>query len=144
MRTITVENNNSQFVCACVREGERERGPPPYYIQFISRLTVRSCDAAKDCRFSAHCTTMCDESARKCTAELVRPNLHLGCRVLKEYLLYDVPDDGGVDLDAELRRLFARCEVLENKNDQVDVTPTLLLNEIKSLLWKRISNSANV
>ena len=102
-------------------------------------LTPRSCVAAQDCRLSAHCTTMCDESAGKCTGELVRPNLHLGCRILKEYLLYDAPDD----LVGEMNRLFARCRVLESKNDQVDVGPTLLLNEIKSLLWKRISNTVN-
>ena len=103
-------------------------------------MTPRNCEVSSDCRLSDHCTTMCDESARKCTGELVRPNLHLGCRILREYLLYDAPED----LVAEMKRLFARCEDLETKNDQVDVAPTLLLNEIKNLLWKRISNSANV
>ena len=89
---------------------------------------------------SDHCTTMCDENARRCTGELARPNLHLGCRILKDYLLYDAP----LDLEAELRRLFSRCEVLEARSDAVDIRPTLLLNEMKSLLWKRISNNVNV
>ena len=112
-----------------------------YSKEMLARaMTSRSCRQSNDCRLSTHCTTMCDESAGKCTAELARPNLHLGCRILRDYLLYDAP----ADLTEELKRLFTKCDVLETKNDGVDVAPILLLNEIKSLLWKRISNTANV
>jgi len=81
--------------------------------EMLARLmTSRGCRrSAEDCRLSAHCTTMCDESAGKCTAELARPNLHLGCRILRDYLLYDAPED----LRGELKRLFAKCDVLERK-----------------------------
>jgi len=103
-------------------------------------LTSRPCTKATDCRISDHCTSMCDETSHKCTARMTKPNLHLGCHILEEYITEDAPSDS----KAELKKLFDRCRNLEPKSDGVDVAPMLLLNELKAFLWKRISNDASV
>lgn len=100
-----------------------------------SRFEGHKCDSEDDCTYSPHCTMVCDTQSSQCTDEIVRPNLYLVCQLMKEYALDDAPGH----VYPEFVNLLNRCDKLSYiNNTRTDMEHSLVLNDLKSLLWKQI------
>ena len=100
-----------------------------------SKFQERKCDTELDCVYTQHCSTVCDEKTNLCTEEIVRPNLHLACQLMKEYVLEDSPGH----IYPEFVNLLNRFDKLSYiNNTKTDMEHSLVLNDLKSLLWKQI------
>ena len=97
----------------------------------------QSCQSEQDCVYTSHCTTTCDRASRKCSGELVHPNLHLVCQIMEPYIKLGAPPG----IRGDLITLFDRCRHLSSDRDNHELEHSLLLNDFKSLLWKQISES---
>ena len=100
-----------------------------------TQLKDKKCESEKDCVHSEHCTTLCDKKTHSCGEDILRPNLHLVCRMIVEYILEDSPED----VYRELVGLLDRCDKLSYLNNtNTDIEHSLVLNDLKSLLWKEM------
>ncbi|XP_078406391.1 divergent protein kinase domain 1B isoform X1 [Cetorhinus maximus] len=97
----------------------------------------RHCEHNTDCTHGKDCTATCDKLVKQCNTELIQPNLAKICGLLREYLLYGAPSD----FRDELQKHLQTCMTLNGLASQMEVHHSLLLNNIKTLLWKKISNS---
>ncbi|XP_030625405.1 divergent protein kinase domain 1B [Chanos chanos] len=100
-------------------------------------LRGRACETNADCTFGRDCTATCDRLARQCNTEVVQPNLAKVCGILQEFLLFGAPSDLREDLEKQLRT----CVTLSGLASQMEVHHSLILNNLKTLLWKKISNT---
>ena len=103
--------------------------------EILAFLWKTPCERDKDCRYTDHCTAVCDTKAKECTDELVRPNLHLVCGLVQPYLLLNVPKH----LEQDLNRLLSRCLLLSANSTGFYVEHSIVVNLLKSFLWKQIS-----
>ena len=94
------------------------------------------CTTHDQCRYTKHCTTVCDKDNRKCTGDLVEPNLSLVCGILSPYLLPDIPKV----IRADFLNMVFRCSQLRTNSPDFDVQHSLIINDLKSLLWRHISS----
>ena len=102
-----------------------------------SKFQGQKCDTELDCVYTPHCTAVCDAATHLCSEEIVRPNLHLVCQLMKEYVL----DDSPAYVYPEFMNLLNRCDKLSYiNNTRTDMEHSLVLNDLKSLLWKQIDN----
>lgn len=97
---------------------------------YLSELTCKTDDG---CRYSHNCESRCDLATNKCSADISKPTLHHVCKIMQEYLIKSVPSR----VQGELQSLLLRCDNLDTRSD---VEHSLLLNDLKSLLWKQISD----
>ncbi|KAG8518632.1 Divergent protein kinase domain 1B [Galemys pyrenaicus] len=100
-------------------------------------LRGRRCEGAADCTYGRDCRAPCDRLLRQCKGELLRPNLAKVCELLGDYLLPGAP----ADLRAELGRQLRTCSTLSGLASQVEAHHALVLSQLKTLLWKRISST---
>ncbi|XP_076140935.1 divergent protein kinase domain 1B [Alosa pseudoharengus] len=100
-------------------------------------LRGRPCQTNADCTYGRDCTATCDRLARQCNTEVVQPNLAKVCALLQGFLLFGAPADLHADLDKQLRT----CVTLSGLASQMEVHHSLVLNNLKTLLWKKISNT---
>uniref|UniRef100_A0A8B9HTB3 Divergent protein kinase domain 1B n=1 Tax=Astyanax mexicanus TaxID=7994 RepID=A0A8B9HTB3_ASTMX len=100
-------------------------------------LRGRTCQNNADCTFGRDCTATCDRLARQCNTEVVQPNLAKVCALLRDFLLFGAPADLLDDLDKQLRT----CVTLSGLASQMEVHHSLVLNNLKTLLWKKISDT---
>lgn len=100
-------------------------------------LRGRTCEANVDCTYGRDCTATCDRLARQCNVEVVQPNLAKVCALLQDFLLFGAPLDLREDLEKQLRT----CVTLSGLASQMEVHHSLVLNNLKTLLWKKISNT---
>lgn len=100
-------------------------------------LRGRTCEANADCTYGRDCTATCDRLARQCNVEVVQPNLAKVCALLQDFLLFGAPSDLKEDLEKQLRT----CVTLSGLASQMEVHHSLVLNNLKTLLWKKISNT---
>ncbi|XP_016325761.1 protein FAM69B-like [Sinocyclocheilus anshuiensis] len=100
-------------------------------------LRGRTCEANADCTYGRDCTATCDRLARQCNVEVVQPNLAKVCALLQDFLLFGAPLDLREDLEKQLRT----CVTLSGLASQMEVHHSLVLNNLKTLLWKKISNT---
>ncbi|KAG9266012.1 protein FAM69B-like [Astyanax mexicanus] len=100
-------------------------------------LRGRTCQTNADCTFGRDCTATCDRLARQCNTEVVQPNLAKVCALLRDFLLFGAPADLLDDLDKQLRT----CVTLSGLASQMEVHHSLVLNNLKTLLWKKISDT---
>ena len=97
-------------------------------------LSTHECMTDEDCVYTRHCSTTCDTRTHKCTGDVVNPNLKTLCVVLEDYIMINCPKH----IKADLRRLVDRCKALDNRSGQVELQHSLILNDLKLLLWKQI------
>lgn len=97
----------------------------------------RHCEHNADCTHGKDCMATCDKLAKQCNTELIQPNLAKICGLLQEYLLYGAP----TDFRDELQKHLQTCMKLNGLASQMEVHHSLLLNNIKTLLWKKISHT---
>ncbi|XP_061436114.1 divergent protein kinase domain 1B-like isoform X2 [Lethenteron reissneri] len=100
-------------------------------------LAARRCDSDGDCVVGSDCRAACDRLARRCSPDAIQPNLPKVCALLAEYLLAGCP----AHVAAELRRQLAVCTSLRGSANTMEVHHSLVLNNLKALLWKQISNA---
>ncbi|XP_023673694.1 divergent protein kinase domain 1B-like isoform X1 [Paramormyrops kingsleyae] len=100
-------------------------------------LKGRHCESNTDCTYGKDCTATCDKLVKQCNTEVVQPNLAKVCRLLQDYLLFGSPSDLRVDLEKQLRT----CVTLSGLASQMEVHHSLVLNNLKTLLWKKISDT---
>ncbi|XP_041967788.1 divergent protein kinase domain 1A-like [Alosa alosa] len=104
---------------------------------FQEAMRERRCETDADCVYGADCLTTCDLTKRRCTTEVTRPNLAKACGALKDYLLWGAPSDVREELE---KQLYA-CIALKGATEQMEMEHSLILNNLKTLLWKRISHT---
>uniref|UniRef100_A0AAY5EQN0 FAM69 N-terminal domain-containing protein n=1 Tax=Electrophorus electricus TaxID=8005 RepID=A0AAY5EQN0_ELEEL len=100
-------------------------------------LRGRACRGSDDCTFGRDCSATCDRLARRCNTEVVRPNLAKACALLADFLLFGAPSDLRDDLERQLRT----CATLSGLASQMEVHHSLVLSNLKTLLWKEISDT---
>lgn len=105
--------------------------------ELIGMLEGRSCSSRDDCSYTEMCGTDCIAATGKCNSTILRPSLHYVCRIVEEYVLQDAPTDLVFDMD----RLLGRCAQLGKDSSTAQVEQSLILNDLKLVLWKRISYS---
>ncbi|KAK2495774.1 hypothetical protein MC885_020739 [Smutsia gigantea] len=100
-------------------------------------LQGRRCEHSADCTFGHDCRAPCDKLLRQCKGDLIQPNLAKVCELLRDYLLPGAP----ADLQEELGRRLRTCTTLSGRADQVEAYHALVLRQLKTLLWKKISHT---
>ena len=93
------------------------------------------CFTENDCRFSNYCSFACSKE-NYCSTVIVQPNLYHVCRLVAEYLR------PGVDRKvwANLSVLLDRCDKLNSTIGHSAMEESLLINDLKSFLWRHISH----
>lgn len=104
---------------------------------FEEIIRQQRCDVDEDCLFGADCLTSCDLTKHRCTPEVTRPNLAKACDTLKDYILRGAPSDVSEELE---KQLYA-CIALKGSAEQMEIEHSLILNNLKTLLWKKISHT---
>nr|XP_061790324.1 divergent protein kinase domain 1A-like [Nerophis lumbriciformis] len=104
---------------------------------FRKAIRRRRCEKDADCVYGVDCLTSCDLTKRRCTPELAEPNLAKACRVLEDYLLRGAPSD----IREELEKQLYTCATLQGSAERAEIQHSLVLNNLKSLLWKKISHN---
>jgi len=99
-----------------------------------SLLQDLKCTRNKQCSYTEHCRTICNVDEGRCTGQLVRPNLSLICDILKPYLLPNMPKV----IRADFLNLIARCVKLWTMAPDFEVQHSLIINDLRSLLWRHI------
>ncbi len=100
-------------------------------------LQDRQCRTAGDCVFGANCRSFCDSDTGHCSGEVVRPNLQRVCEMIYDFLLRSAPSA----INSQLEKDLDKCVALEKTSANMLMDHSLLLNEMKDILWKQISNS---
>uniref|UniRef100_A0A8B9EVE3 Divergent protein kinase domain 1B n=1 Tax=Anser cygnoides TaxID=8845 RepID=A0A8B9EVE3_ANSCY len=100
-------------------------------------LKGRHCEQNVDCTYGEDCTATCDKLMKQCKGDVVQPNLAKVCGLLQDYLLYGAPPE----LKDELQKQLRTCMTLSGLASQMEVHHSLVLNNLKTLLWKKISNT---
>ncbi|XP_013919879.1 PREDICTED: protein FAM69B [Thamnophis sirtalis] len=100
-------------------------------------LKGRHCEQNTDCTYGKDCVAPCDKLMKQCKSDIVQPNLAKVCGLLLEYLLHGAPSD----LKEELQKQLKTCTTLSGLASQMEVHHSLVLNSLKTLLWKKISNT---
>lgn len=100
-------------------------------------LQGRRCEHSADCTYGRDCRAPCDRLMRQCKGDLIQPNLAKVCELLRDYLLPGAPADLREELGSQLRT----CTTLSGLASQVEAHHSLVLSHLKTLLWKKISNT---
>ncbi|CAL8309493.1 unnamed protein product [Lota lota] len=106
-------------------------------LAFKEGMQERRCDSDRDCRYGVDCHTSCDLTKGRCTPAVTRPNLAKACEVLKDYILRGAP----ADLMEELEKQLYACIALRGTTELLEIEHSLILNNLKTLLWKKISHT---
>ncbi|XP_051989603.1 divergent protein kinase domain 1A [Xyrauchen texanus] len=104
---------------------------------FKQAMILQRCEKDEDCVYSVDCRTSCNRAEHHCMAEVAQPNLARACRALKDYLLRGVP----FHLQEELEKQLYSCMALKGSAEQMEMEHSLILNNLKTLLWKQISHT---
>ncbi|XP_043941612.1 divergent protein kinase domain 1A [Protopterus annectens] len=106
-------------------------------VNFKQQMVAHPCVSDLDCVYEADCRTSCDQFKKQCTTEVIQPNLAKVCGLLKDYLLRGAPSD----LREELEKQLYSCIALKSTVNQMEMEHSLILNNLKTLLWKQISHT---
>uniref|UniRef100_A0A672M5G4 Divergent protein kinase domain 1A n=1 Tax=Sinocyclocheilus grahami TaxID=75366 RepID=A0A672M5G4_SINGR len=104
---------------------------------FQEVMRERRCEEDSDCMYGRDCLTSCDLTKHRCTTEATQPNLAKVCSTLKDYILYGAP----LDIKDELEKQLYACIALKGASEQMEMEHSLILNNLKTLLWKKISHT---
>ncbi|XP_062843645.1 divergent protein kinase domain 1A [Trichomycterus rosablanca] len=104
---------------------------------FRSAMRVRPCRQDSDCVYSGACGATCRPAERRCDPEPSRPNLARACSALEDFLL----QGAAAELRGELERQLNACTRLKGSSQQMEMEHSLMLNNLKMLLWKQISHT---
>lgn len=94
-----------------------------------------TCHSHADCQYSHTCQAMCNHETGFCQQELVHPNLYYICQILRPYLSPGLPRD----IKGDMGNLWDKCDALSVNNTELELQHSLVLIDLKSVLWKQIS-----
>ncbi|OCT82854.1 divergent protein kinase domain 1A-like [Xenopus laevis] len=97
----------------------------------------KSCELDSDCVYGTDCGTTCDQSKRRCTTDVTQPNLAKICLLVRDYLLSGTPSE----IRDELEKQIYTCIALKAAAKHMEMEHALILNNLKALLWKKISHT---
>lgn len=97
----------------------------------------RPCEVDADCVYGTDCSTVCDQSKKRCTSDITQPNLSKICLLVKDYLLRGTPSE----IRDELEKQIYSCIALKAATNNMEMQHSLILNNLKALLWKKISHT---
>ncbi|XP_002735748.2 divergent protein kinase domain 1A-like [Saccoglossus kowalevskii] len=100
-------------------------------------LRERHCTVNTDCTYAENCMSLCDSTSHQCTGQVVHPNLQKVCVLLHTFLLRGVPADIKTELEEELNKCLALDAGIMK---DIQLEHSLVLNSLRSTLWKKISN----
>ncbi|XP_072176822.1 divergent protein kinase domain 1B-like [Diadema setosum] len=100
-------------------------------------LQDRECQVDEDCLYGLNCQTPCGTVNRKCFGEVTYPNLYKMCNLLEPVLFRGVPSA----IEEQLRKTFKRCRDLRHSGRKMDMEHSLVINDIKGIIWRQISNA---
>ncbi|XP_051568376.1 divergent protein kinase domain 1A-like [Myxocyprinus asiaticus] len=104
---------------------------------FQEVMRERQCEEDSDCVYGTDCLTSCDLTKHRCTTEVTQPNLAKVCSTLKDYLLYGAPSN----IQDELEKQLYACIALKGATEQMEMEHSLIINNLRTLLWKKISHT---
>ncbi|KAG9278834.1 protein FAM69A-like [Astyanax mexicanus] len=104
---------------------------------FGSTMRLQRCREDGDCVYGVDCRTSCDRAEGHCTPRVSQPNLARACGALKDYLLRGAP----AHLRDELEKQLYSCMALRGSAQHMEMEHSLILNNLKTLLWKQISHT---
>lgn len=102
-------------------------------------MRERVCQEDSDCVYSGDCGAACSQAEQRCSPELSRTNLARACSALEDFLLQGAP----ASLRDELKRQLNTCMHLNGSGEQMQMEHSLILNNLKMLLWKQISHTTD-
>lgn len=105
--------------------------------EFGKRMSQLKCSADSDCVFSEQCVAKCDTNRSVCSGELVKPSFYYMCQIVKPFILSGMPKA----ILGDMLNLFQRCSELEFSLTDLDLKHSLVYTDMKTLLWRQISNS---
>lgn len=97
----------------------------------------RPCQEDSDCVYSGDCRASCLQAEQRCSPEPSRTNLARACSALEDFLLHGAP----LSLRDELERQLNTCMQLTGSGEKMQIEHSLILNNLKMLLWKQISHT---
>ncbi|PVD22324.1 hypothetical protein C0Q70_18134 [Pomacea canaliculata] len=103
-------------------------------VMLESELSNRTCSHDNQCQYSESCTTMCDTKKQKCSGETIKPTIWQACQLIKDYLLFDAPDN----IQPTLEKLLYNCMRLVIYGQSIDMSHTILVTDLKTVLWDHI------
>jgi hypothetical protein len=93
------------------------------------------CNDSSTCSYNANCKTVCDNG--HCTTTLLQPDLTHMCSLIGEYILKGAPRL----IKGDLLHILDKCSQLRHDQDNLELQHSLILNDLKLLLWKQIQNA---
>ncbi|ELU07386.1 hypothetical protein CAPTEDRAFT_174120 [Capitella teleta] len=88
-----------------------------------------------NCVIGTTCLGSCNSSTAKCNPGVMRPNLYHICQLLQPYLAPSIPRD----IKGDLMNLWDACFALSSNSSDLELNHSLVLINLKSLLWNEIS-----
>ncbi|XP_026885650.2 divergent protein kinase domain 1A [Electrophorus electricus] len=104
---------------------------------FRRAMHLRRCHDDDDCAYGADCRAACNPTEQRCMGQVSQPNLARACGALKDYLLRGVP----ALVQEELEKQLYACMALQGSAEHMEMEHALILNNLKTLLWKQISHT---
>ena len=153
--TTTSEINNAKFLM-CDLDAVRFGHSTFYEAKLLSydhiiseyslgqMLQQRKCYVDSDCTFKQHCQSSCNSTMGFCSASLKRPSLVAICKLVRDYLAFDAPDNIREKLEillTQCTRVGEKMEYIRGENLQYYfVRYNIILGSIQELLWDQIKN----
>lgn len=102
--------------------------------QLLQNSANKHCFFDSECYYGNGCSMICDVNSRTCSTIPRRPIVSVVCDILKDYILYDSPDD----FKFRFESLISQCQSLTFSNHTIpqNVIPA----KIKELLWNQVKN----
>ena len=94
------------------------------------------CTTDSDCYLSKTCASACNSETHKCHSRLFHPNLYYICNMLRPYLKPNLPRA----IQGDLGNMWDKCRGLSANITDIELHHSPVLNDLKSLLWKQISD----
>ncbi|XP_054769992.1 divergent protein kinase domain 1A-like [Lytechinus pictus] len=106
-------------------------------VKVEGELKERMCQTDIDCIYGSNCQSPCDMASHKCQSEVTYPNLYKMCQLLEPVLFNGIP----AEIKDKLRLAIDRCKGLRHSGRKMDMEHSLVINDIKGVIWRQISDS---
>lgn len=102
--------------------------------QLIQRLEHKQCFFDSECYYGNGCSMLCNINSRTCSNIPKRHTVSVICDILKDYVLYDCPDD----FKFQFESLILQCQNLTSNN--LSIPQNVIPEKITAILWDQVKN----
>lgn len=106
-------------------------------VKVEGQLQERECQTDSDCVYGLNCQSPCSQESHKCQSEVTYPNLYKMCQLIEPVLFNGVP----TEIEEKLKVTFDRCKGLRHSGRKMDMEHSLVINDIKGVIWRQISDA---